>query len=415
MKQISRLANTFIQQELRYSAPNYISLPVVIDRVKDVYAWDVNGTKYFDFLSAYSAVNQGHLHPSIVGAAIRQLGSSSLTSRAFHNSIFPDFARKITNLTGYDKVLPMNTGAEGVETACKLSRKWGYEVKNIPENEGIIVSANNCFHGRTYMSISLSNDPSATDNFGPLLNNIVKIDYDSVPQLEEVFDKYGDRMCSIILEPIQGEGGVVIPRSGYLNKVEELCKKHNVLFICDEIQTGLGRTGKMFGHQWDNVRPDVLILGKALGGGIYPISAVLADDQVMKCMSVGTHGSTFGGNPLACAVGIEALNVIVRERLVQNSQRLGENFRKYVNYFNSNQIYEVRGRGLMNAIEIKKNARYNGDDFCKYLALEKHILTKQTRENVIRFTPPLTISPNDFTQCIGKINETIKSLNRTKN
>ena len=410
MRKISKLANSFIQKELRCSAPNYISLPVVIQRARDVYAWDVDGTKYFDFLSAYSAVNQGHLHPSIVGAAIKQLGSTSLTSRAFHNSVFPDFAEKITTLTGYDNVLPMNTGAEGVETACKLSRKWGYETKNIPENEGIIVSANNCFHGRTYMSISLSNDSTATDNFGPLLNNIVKIDYDNVPQLESVFDKYGDKMCSIILEPIQGEGGVIVPRPGYFKRVEELCKKHQVLFICDEIQTGLGRTGKMFAHEWDSVKPDILILGKALGGGVYPISAVLSNKAIMKCMAVGTHGSTFGGNPLGCAVAIEAMNVIEREDLVKNSLQLGIYFRKYTNHFNSNKIYEVRGRGLMNAIEIKENARFNGDDFCKHLAFEKQILTKQTRENVIRFTPPLTITQADLSTCVGKINDTINEL-----
>jgi ornithine--oxo-acid transaminase len=413
MRHLGSQVTKYITKELKYSAPNYISLPVVIKKAKGIYAWDINNNKYFDFLSAYSALNHGHLHPTIVRSTIQQLKECSLTSRAFHNDIFPEFAEKITKLCGYDNVLPMNTGAEGVETACKIARKWGYETKNIPPNKGIIVSAKNCFHGRTYMSISLNSDSPARDNFGPLLQNVTHIEYNNKQELENVFEKYGDQMCGIILEPIQGEGGIIIPDDDYLPTVEKLCKKHNVLFIADEIQTGLGRTGKLFAHQWDNVRPDLLILGKALGGGIYPVSAVLADKEVMEVLSVGTHGSTFGGNPLGCKIAMTALDVIKNEGLVENAQYLGEYFRKKVNNFNSDDILEVRGRGLLNGVEIKKTAQFNGDIFCKYLSQKKRILTKETRENTIRFTPPLTFPMNKFKISVSRINEAIIELGCT--
>jgi ornithine--oxo-acid transaminase len=415
MKRFSSLASNLIKKELKYSAPNYISLPVVLNRANGIYAWDVDGKKYFDFLSAYSAINHGHLHPRIVHSAKQQLSQCALTSRAFHNDIFPQFAEKITTLSGYDNVLPMNTGAEGVESACKIARKWGYEVKNIPKNKGIIVSAKNCFHGRTYMSISLNSDHDARNNFGPLQQCIKHIDYNDKNDLEEVFEKYGEKICGIILEPIQGEGGIIIPDDDYLPRVQELCKKHNVLFICDEIQTGLGRTGKMFAHEWNNVRPDILILGKALGGGLYPISAVLADKEVMEVLSVGTHGSTFGGNPLGCSIAITALDVIKNEDLVENAEKQGNIFRERVNHFNSSDILDVRGRGLLNGVEIKSDARFDGSRFCKYLAMRKNILTKETRKNTIRFTPPLTISQKELEFCTKSINETIIELGSVPN
>jgi ornithine--oxo-acid transaminase len=403
-------AKRIVQKEFRFSAPNYISLPVVLKRTKDIYAWDVSGKKYYDFLSAYSAVNQGHLHPRIVGAAIQQLQNTSITSRAFHNNIFPEFAEKITQLCDYDNVLPMNTGAEGVETACKIARKWGYETKMIPWNKSIIVSAKNCFHGRTYMSISLNSDHDARHNFGPLMDNVLHIEYNNIIELEAMFEKFGHLMCGIILEPIQGEGGIIIPDKNYLPTVQALCKKHNVLFIADEIQTGLGRTGKMFAYEWDNVRPDILILGKALGGGIYPISAVLADKDKMHSLSIGTHGSTFGGNPLGCKIAIAALDVIQKEGLVEKSNYLGKQFREKINHFDSSDILEVRGRGLMNGVEIKNSARFDGNQFCQYLAFKKRILTKATRENTIRFTPPLTFPEKKFNICIDKINSAITEL-----
>ena len=410
MRRFCSSASHIINKELKYSAPNYISLPVVINKAKGIYAWDVDDKKYYDFLSAYSAVNQGHLHPHIVQSAIEQLQKCSITSRAFHNTIFPQFAEKITKLAGYDNVLPMNSGAEGVESACKIARKWGYETKNIDPNRGIIVSAKNCFHGRTYMSISLNSDHAARNNFGPLLNNIHQIEYNNKKDLERVFEMYGERMCGIILEPIQGEGGIIIPDDDYLPTVEKLCKKHNVLFIADEIQTGLGRTGKMFAHEWSNVRPDIMILGKALSGGLYPVSAVLADKEIMEVLSVGTHGSTFGGNPLGCKIAMAALDVIVHQRLPQKAEKLGKYFREEVNHFNSDSILEVRGRGLLNGVEIKENARYNGDILCKYLSRRKNILTKATRENTIRFTPPLIFPLHEFKLCVELINEALIEL-----
>lgn len=388
-------SHDYMQLERTHSAHNYHPLPTVFARGKDVKVWDPEGREYIDFLSAYSAANQGHCHPKVIKALKEQADTLTLSSRAFYNDKFPLFARTLSDIFKYDMVIPMNTGAEGVETALKVTRKWGYERKGIQPDKAIIISCCGCFHGRTLSVISMSCDNEAVGGFGPLMPGLLKVEYDNVDALAKLLEEHGDNVAGFLLEPIQGEAGVIMPTDGYLRKVRNLCSKHNVLMIADEIQTGLARTGKMLACDWEGVRPDVLILGKALGAGVLPVSAVLADKEVMLCIKPGEHGSTFGGNPLASAVGIAALEVIQEERLAENAEKLGEEFRgllSEIQKLHPTQIKEVRGRGLLNAVEM--DAAGLGDlsayDVCLSLK-ERGILAKPTHDAVIRLSPPLTI------------------------
>ena len=340
----------YLDLELKYGAHNYHPLPVVLSRGEGIYVWDVEGKKYYDFLSAYSAVNQGHCHPKIIKALNSQASKLTLTSRAFHNDVLGPYEKFMTNFFGYDKVLPMNTGVEGGETANKLARKWGYMRKWIPENEAKIIFVNGNFWGRTLAAISSSDDPSSYKGFGPYMPGYNLIPYNDLNILEETLKD--PNVCAFMVEPIQGEAGVIVPDEGYLRGVREICDRYNVLFIADEVQTGLARTGKLLACDHEDVKPDILILGKALSGGVFPVSAVLANDEVMLCIKPGEHGSTYGGNPLACKVAIAALNVIKEEDLCENSQILGEVFRKKLRKFSNPLIKEVRGKGLLNAIEV---------------------------------------------------------------
>ncbi|GMY37961.1 ornithine aminotransferase, mitochondrial [Fagus crenata] len=389
-----------INFEYEYSAHNYHPVPVVFSQAKGSSVWDPEGNRYLDFLAAYSAVNQGHCHPKILNALKEQAERLTLSSRAFYNDKFPKFAEYLQSMFGYDMVLPMNTGAEGVETALKLARKWGYEKKKIPKDEAIIVSCCGCFHGRTLAVISMSCDNDATRGFGPLLPGHLKVDFGDVVGLEKIFKENGNRIAGFLFEPIQGEAGVVIPPDGYLKAVRDLCSKYNVLMIADEVQSGLARTGKMLACDWEEVRPDVVILGKALGGGVIPVSAVLADKDVMLCIQPGEHGSTFGGNPLASAVAIASLDVIRDEGLAERSAQLGQELRhqllkiqqQYPNY-----IREVRGRGLFNAVELNSKSLFpiSAYDICLQLK-ERGILAKPTHDTIIRLTPPLSISLDEL-------------------
>lgn len=344
----------FIELEEKHGAHNYHPLPVVLDKGEGVFVWDVEGKKYYDFLSAYSAVNQGHSHPKIVEALVNQAKKLALTSRAFYNSGLGEYEKKITTLFGFDKVLPMNSGAEAVETAVKLARKWSYEVKGIAENAAKIVVCENNFHGRTTTIVSFSNDPDANKNYGPFTPGFVKIPYNDLNALEEVLKNDAQNIAAFLVEPIQGEAGVYVPDENFLKNASELCKKHNVLFIADEVQTGIARTGKLIACHHENVQPDILILGKALSGGMYPVSAVLANDEIMNVIKPGQHGSTFGGNPIACAVAIAALDVVAEENLSERAEELGKLFRSEIEKVieKSDLITKVRGKGLLNAILI---------------------------------------------------------------
>ncbi|PIA41643.1 hypothetical protein AQUCO_02200227v1 [Aquilegia coerulea] len=384
-----------INLEYEHSAHNYHPIPVVFSQAKGSCIWDPEGHKYLDFLSAYSAVNQGHCHPKVMKALAEQAGRLTLSSRAFYNDKFPVFAELLTNIFGYEMVLPMNTGAEGVETALKLARKWGYEKKNIPNGEAIIISCCGCFHGRTLAVISMSCDNDATRGFGPLLPGHRKVDFGDVNALENILNEYGDRVAGFLFEPIQGEAGVIIPPDGYLKTVRDLCSKHNVLMIADEIQTGIARTGRMLACNWEDVRPDVVILGKALGAGVIPVSVVLADKDVMLCIQPGQHGSTFGGNPLASAVGIASLEVIREEGLAMRADQMGQEFRHLLGKIQQkfpDIIKEIRGRGLLNAVELNNKALFpiSAYDICLQLK-ERGILAKPTHDNIIRLAPPLCI------------------------
>ncbi|HVA99019.1 MAG TPA: ornithine--oxo-acid transaminase [Bacteroidia bacterium] len=396
-----------IQLEEKYGAHNYHPLPVVLKKGKGVYVWDVNGKKYFDFLSSYSAVNQGHCHPKIVNALIEQSEQLTLTSRAFFNDTLGEYEKYVTTLFGYDKVLPMNTGAEGVETALKLCRKWGYEKKGIPSNQAKIIVCEGNFHGRTITIISASSDPDAKNNFGPFTPGIISIPYNDVNALENVLKD--TNVAGFLVEPIQGEAGVNVPDEGYLSKCFELCKKNNVLFIADEIQTGIARTGKMLACDYENVHPDILILGKALSGGVYPISAVLANDEIMLCIKPGEHGSTFGGNPVASKVAIAALEVIKDEKLAENAAYLGEILRTELRKIKSDMITLVRGKGLLNAIIIKPKNGKTAWDVCVALK-ENGLLAKPTHNDIIRFAPPLVITEEQLEECISIIKKTILSF-----
>lgn len=395
-----------IDLEDKHGAHNYHPLPVVLEKGDGVFLWDVEGKKYYDFLAAYSAVNQGHNHPKITKALIEQVQKLALTSRAFHNNVLGEYEKFITEFFGYDKVLPMNTGAEGVETALKLARRWGYEKKKVAENSAKIIVCENNFHGRTISIISASSDPDSYGNFGPFTPGFVKIPYNNTSALAEALkDK---TVVGFLVEPIQGEAGVVVPDEGYLKTCAEMCKAANVLFIADEIQTGIARTGKMLACEHENVRPDVLILGKALSGGLYPVSAVLADDDIMLCIKPGQHGSTYGGNPLACKVAIAALNVVVEEKMAENSEVLGELLRNELKAIKSDMITTVRGKGLFNAIVIKEKNGVTAWEVCMKMA-ENGLLAKPTHGDIIRFAPPLCITKEQILDCARIIRETIET------
>ncbi len=397
----------YIGLEEKYGAHNYHPLPVVLERGEGVFVYDTDGKKYYDFLSAYSAINQGHCHPLIIQSLINQSQKLTLTSRAFHNNLLGQYEEYITTLLGYDKVLPMNTGVEGVETAIKLCRRWSYDVKGIKNNETKIIVCEGNFHGRTSTVISFSNDPDSRNGFGPYMPGFISIPYNDLVALENALQDVN--VGGFLVEPIQGEAGVIVPDEGYLSKAYELCKRKNVLFIADEIQTGLSRTGKMLACDHENVHPDILILGKALSGGTIPVSAVLCNDEIMLTIKPGEHGSTYGGNPLACAVTITALNVLMDEKLSENSFRLGNILRAELNKLNKNLITSVRGKGLFNAIVIKSKNGNDAWDFC--LALMKNgLLAKPTHGDIIRFAPPLIITEKQLLECIEIIKKTTEEF-----
>ena len=400
-----------IALEDKYGAHNYHPLPVVLTKGKGVYVWDVDGKKYYDFLSAYSAVNQGHCHPKIIEALTNQAKKLTLTSRAFYNDVLGKYEEYATNYFGFDKLLPMNTGAEAVETAIKLCRKFAYEVNGIPENDAQIIVCENNFHGRTTTIISFSNDPDARKSFGPYTPGFIKIPYNDLEALEEAL-KNNKNVAGFLVEPIQGEAGVYVPNDGYLAKAKELCEHNNALFIADEVQTGIARTGKLLAVDHENVKPDILILGKALSGGAYPVSAVLASAEIMNVIKPGQHGSTFGGNPIAGAVAIAALEVIKEENLAENAERLGKIFREELTAFaETNDLVKlVRGKGLLNAIVI--NDTEDSDtawNICLKLR-DNGLLAKPTHGNIIRFAPPLVMNEEQLMDCVAIIKKTIEEF-----
>ena len=397
----------YIALEDKYGAHNYHPLPVVLAKGEGVFVWDVEGKKYYDFLSSYSAVNQGHCHPKIVAALKEQADTLTLTSRAFHNDVLGQYEEFVTKLFGYDKVLPMNTGVEGGETANKLARKWGYMKKGIEKNKARIIFAKGNFWGRTLAAISSSDDPSSYEGFGPFMPGYDLIPYNDLEALETELKDFN--VCAFMVEPIQGEAGVVVPDEGYLAGVRKLCDKYNVLFIADEVQTGIARTGKMLACDYEDARPDLLILGKAISGGVFPVSAVLADDEIMLCIQPGEHGSTFGGNPLACKVAQAALQVVIDENLAENAYRLGKIFRKELRAFDNDMITLVRGRGLLNAIVIKPKNGKEAWDVCLKLR-DNGLLAKPTHGDIIRFAPPLVITEEQLMDCIAIIKKTILSF-----
>jgi ornithine--oxo-acid transaminase len=393
--------------EERYGAHNYHPLPVVLSRGEGVYLWDVEGKRYYDFLSAYSAVNQGHCHPRIVNAMIEQARTLTLTSRAFYNDSLGPYEKYITEFFGYDKMLPMNTGAEGVETALKLCRKWAYHVKGIAEPKAKVIVCEGNFHGRTITVISASTDPDAREGFGPYTPGFVVIPYNNIPALERAL---GDPdVAGFLVEPIQGEAGVFVPDDGYLAKAFRLCQDKNVLFIADEVQTGLARTGRMLASDHEDIRPDMIILGKALSGGLYPISSVLADDEIMLTIKPGQHGSTFGGNPLAAKIAVTSLQVLKDEHLAENAEKMGQLFRAEMKKIQSEMIELVRGKGLLNAIVIRPKGGKEAWDVCLKMA-EKGVLAKPTHQHIIRFAPPLVINQEQILDAVERIREAILSF-----
>ena len=394
-----------IDLESQYGAHNYHSIPVVLEKGEGIYVWDVEGKKYFDFLSSYSALNQGHNHPKIVNALIDQLRKLSLTSRAFYNNCLGEYEQYITTLFGYDKLLPMNTGAEGVETALKLTRRWAYEKKGIPDNQAKIVVCEGNFHGRTISVISASTDPDSYGRFGPYTPGFVKIPYNNIKALEIALKD--ELIAGFLVEPVQGEAGVIVPDAGYLAAAFDICRKKNVLFIADEIQSGLGRTGKMLACDHENVHPDILILGKALSGGLLPVSAILANDEIMLCINPGEHGSTYGGNPLAAKVAIAALKVIVDEKLAENAERLGKILLAELKSIKHDHITLVRGKGLFCAMVIKPKNGKDAWDVCMSLK-ENGLLAKPTHGDIIRFAPPLIINESQLNECISIIKMTLE-------
>jgi ornithine--oxo-acid transaminase len=397
----------FMKREEQYGAHNYHPLPVVLDKGKGVHVWDIEGRKYYDFLSSYSALNQGHCHPKIVRAMKKQSEKLALTSRAFYNSVLGEYEEYITQYFGYDKVLPMNTGVEGDETALKLCRKWAYKQKGITENQAKIIVCENNFHGRTITVVSMSTDPDARKDYGPYTPGFVTIPYNDTEALEKELED--PNIAGFFIEPIQGEAGVIVPDDGYLKKAYELCKKHNVLFIADEVQTGIGRTGKLLACDHEDVKPDILILGKAVSGGMYPVSAVLANDNVMLTIQPGEHGSTFGGNPIAAKVAMTALEVVKEEKLAENAEKLGKIFREEFQSIPSDMIAEVRGKGLLNAVVIKPKNGKTAWDVCVAMK-ENGVLAKPTHGDIIRFAPPLVISEKQLQDAMDKIKETFKTF-----
>lgn len=397
----------YIEREEKFGAHNYHPLPVVLERGEGIFVWDVDGKQYFDFLAAYSAVNQGHCHPRIVKALTDQASRLALTSRAFYNNILGEWEEFMTKLFGYDRVLPMNSGAEADETALKLCRKWAYKVKGIPRNEAKIVVCNGNFHGRTITIVSMSSDPDSYNDYGPFTPGFVNIPYNDIEALEMALK---DRnVAGFLVEPIQAEAGVYVPEDGYLKKASELCKKYNVLFIADEVQTGLARTGKMLACDHEGVRPDILVLGKALSGGIYPVSCVLADDEIMLTIKPGEHGSTYGGNPIAAAVSMTALKVIIDEDLVGNAERMGKIFRDEMKSVKSEMIATLRGKGLLNAIAIRSDAPKSAWQVCLQMK-ENGIIAKPTHEHIIRFTPPLVINESQLGEALERIKKSFREM-----
>jgi ornithine--oxo-acid transaminase len=402
-------AQYYIDLEDKHGAHNYHPLPVVLEKGEGVYVWDVEGKQYFDFLSAYSAVNQGHSHPKIVKALTEQAQKLSLTSRAFYNSNLGEYEKKITSLFGFDKVLPMNSGAEAVETAIKLARKWSYEVKGIKDGYAKIIVCENNFHGRTTTIVSFSNDKDAHNNYGPFTPGFLRIPYNDIEALAKVLEDEAEHIAAFLVEPIQGEAGVYVPDEGYLKNASELCKKYNVLFVADEVQTGIARTGKLIACHHENVQPDILILGKALSGGMYPVSAVLANDNIMQVIHPGQHGSTFGGNPLACAVAVAALDVVEEEKLSERAEELGKFFRAEIQKIiaKTDLIYHVRGKGLLNAILVNDTPESpTAWNLCMQFA-ENGLLAKPTHGNIIRLAPPLVITKEQLLECVAIIEKVI--------
>ncbi|MBE0641037.1 MAG: ornithine--oxo-acid transaminase [Bacteroidales bacterium] len=393
--------------EDKYGAHNYHPLPVVLSKGEGVYLWDPEGNMYYDFLSAYSAVNQGHCHPRLVDAMMHQAKTLTLTSRAFYNDVLGPYEKYITEYFGYDKVLPMNSGAEGDETALKLARRWGYDVKGVPENQAKIIVCEGNFHGRTITIISMSTDPDSFGGFGPYTPGFEIVPYNDIPALEKALED--PNVVAFLVEPIQGEAGVYVPDDGYLKKSFDLCKAKNVLFIADEVQTGLARTGKLLACDHEGVRPDMVILGKALSGGMYPISAVLADDEIMLTIKPGQHGSTFGGNPMAARIAMEALQILKDEDLAGNSERMGAYFREQMRQIDSPMIELVRGKGLLNAIVIKPKDGKEAWDVCVRMK-EYGVLAKPTHGHIIRFAPPLVINQVQMDDAIGRIRDAILSF-----
>ncbi|KAK7951823.1 ornithine aminotransferase [Apiospora aurea] len=408
-----------IDAEHKLAAHNYHPLPVVFAKASGVDVWDPEGNQYIDFLSAYSAVNQGHCHPELVKALTEQAGRLTLSSRAFHNDVFPKWAEKVQQMFGYDMVLPMNTGAEAVETAIKIARKWAYKVKGVPQDKALVFGVEENFHGRTMTAITLSTDPESKENYGPYVPNVgaicpstgKAIRYNNVQDLEEALEAHGKETAAFIVEPIQGEAGVVVPDAHYLSKVQELCKKHNVLLICDEIQTGIGRTGRMLCSEWAGIKPDMVTLGKAISGGMYPVSCVLSSKEIMLVVEAGTHGSTYGGNPLGCAVSIRALEIMEEEQLTEKAEKLGNVFRESIAAFKSPVVKTIRGKGLLNAVVIdeSKTNGHSAWDLCLLLK-DKGLLAKPTHGNIIRFAPPLVISETQLQKAIGIIDEALQEL-----
>ncbi|KAI9809798.1 MAG: hypothetical protein M1825_000231 [Sarcosagium campestre] len=428
-----------IDDERAFAAHNYHPLPVVFARASGTSVWDPEGKHYLDFLSAYSAVNQGHCHPELVKTLIEQAQTLTLSSRAFYNDVFPRFAQYVTSIFGYDMVLPMNTGAEAVETAIKVARKWSYKTKGVPENEALVFSASENFHGRTFAAISMSTDAESRDLYGPYLPNIGSkcpstkriLHYDSIPDLQAALEAHGPKVAAFLVEPIQGEAGIVVPSDDYLSQAKALCEKHNVLLICDEIQTGIARTGRMLCSEWSGIKPDMILLGKAISGGMYPVSCVLGSKDVMLTIEPGTHGSTYGGNPLGCAVAIRALEVIQEENMVARAEELGQRFRRGLVDLKSPIIKTVRGKGLLNAIIIdeSKTGGHSAWDLCMLFKAKGLLVShlghhskdgtsilmnmmqaKPTHQNIIRLAPPLVITNDEITAALGIIEEAMKEL-----
>ncbi|UNI21387.1 Ornithine aminotransferase [Purpureocillium takamizusanense] len=412
-----------IKSENEHAAHNYHPLPVVFAKAQGVHVWDPEGRQYLDFLSAYSAVNQGHCHPELVKALTEQASRLTLSSRAFYNDVFPKWAEKIREVFGYEMVLPMNTGVEATETAVKIARKWAYKVKGVEPGKALVFCVTNNFHGRSMTAITLSTDPESKDNYGPYVPNIgasnpssgKPIRFGNVADLEEVLEVHGKNTAAFLVEPIQGEAGVVVPDKDYLKKVHELCKKHQVLLICDEIQTGIGRTGRMLCSEWSGIKPDMVTLGKAISGGMYPVSAVMSSKEVMLVIEPGTHGSTYGGNPLGCAVSIRALELVQEENMIANAERLGNIFRESLAALKSPIIKAIRGMGLLNAIVIDEAAASGRTawDLC-ILLKNKGLLAKPTHGDIIRFAPPLVITETELRKGISIITEAIKELPTVK-